>query len=106
MIWHEQGIFHVSNSQYNLIGFGYLDNIIPICSKIRISEVGSMVRKKVDERIRILLENGAKKNHRSLIVLFGDNAKDQVVNLRYMLSKTQVKAPPSVSWCYLKDLGF
>ena len=106
MIWHEQGIFHVSNSQCNWIGFGYPDNIIPICSKIRISEVGSMVREKVDERVSNLLENGAKTNHRSLIVLVGDNAKDQVVNLYYMLSKTQVKARPSVLCCYHKDRGF
>ena len=75
MIWREQGNFHVSNSQYNLTGFGYPDNVIPICSKIRISEVGSMVRKKVDERVRIVLENEAKTKPRSLIVLFGDNAK-------------------------------
>ena len=28
----------------------------------------------------------------------------QVVNLHYMLSKTLVKARPSVLWCYKKDL--
>lgn len=28
----------------------------------------------------------------------------QVVNLHYMLSKTVVKARPSVLWCYKKDL--
>jgi len=30
----------------------------------------------------------------------------QVVNLHYMLSKAQVKARPSVLWCYKKELGF
>ena len=28
----------------------------------------------------------------------------QVVNLHYMLSKTTVKARPSVLWCYKKEL--
>jgi N-acetyltransferase 10 len=28
----------------------------------------------------------------------------QVVNLHYLLSKTSVKARPSVLWCYKKDL--
>ncbi|GBG32874.1 RNA cytidine acetyltransferase [Hondaea fermentalgiana] len=65
-----------------------------------------MVRKKVDERLRTLLENGVKKRHRSLVVLVGDGGKDQVVNIHYILSKLQVKARPSVLWCYKKDLGF
>jgi len=65
-----------------------------------------MVRKKVDERLRTLLENGVKNRHRSLIVLVGDGGKDQVVNIHYILSKLQVKARPSVLWCYKKELGF
>jgi tRNA(Met) C34 N-acetyltransferase TmcA len=39
-------------------------------------------------------------------VLVGDRGKDQVVNLHYILSKAQVKARPSVLWCYNKELGF
>lgn len=31
-------------------------------------------------------------------------APPQVVNLHYMLSKTVVKARPSVLWCYKKEL--
>lgn len=65
-----------------------------------------MVRKKVDERLRTLMENCVKTNHRSLVVLVGDGGKDQVVNLHYILSKTQVKARPTVLWCYKKELGF
>ncbi len=65
-----------------------------------------MVRKKVDERVRILLANGIKKNHRNIMVVVGDHGKDQVVNLHYMLSKLQIKARPSVLWCYKKELGF
>mmetsp|Transcript_21688 Transcript_21688/g.38298 ORF Transcript_21688/g.38298 Transcript_21688/m.38298 type:complete len:1083 (-) Transcript_21688:3-3251(-) len=65
-----------------------------------------MVRKKVDERIRTLLSNCVRTGHRSLIVVVGDNGKDQVVNLHYLLAKLQVKARPSVLWCYKKELGF
>mmetsp|Transcript_28071 Transcript_28071/g.45007 ORF Transcript_28071/g.45007 Transcript_28071/m.45007 type:complete len:1100 (+) Transcript_28071:465-3764(+) len=65
-----------------------------------------MPRKKVDERIRTLLSNCVKKHERSLIVLVGDAGKDQVVNLHHMMSKLQVKARPSVLWCYKKELGF
>lgn len=37
-----------------------------------------MVRKKVDARVRSLIENGVKTNHRSTFVLVGDHGKDQV----------------------------
>jgi len=60
----------------------------------------------VDDRVRTLIENGVQSRHRSLLVLVGDHGKDQVVNLHYILSRTQVKARPSVLWCYKKELGF
>ncbi|XP_024541678.1 RNA cytidine acetyltransferase 1 [Selaginella moellendorffii] len=62
------------------------------------------MRKKVDSRIRTLIENGVKSRHRSLFVVVGDKNRDQVVNLHYMLSKAVVKSRPSVLWCYKKDL--
>lgn len=65
-----------------------------------------MVKKKVDARIRTLLENGVKTGHRSLFLIVGDHGRDQVVNLHYMLSKAAVKTRPSVLWCYKKELGF
>ena len=65
-----------------------------------------MVKKKVDSRVRTLVENGVSLGHRSFFVLVGDKGRDQVVNLHYMLSKAQVKARPSVLWCYKKELGF
>jgi N-acetyltransferase 10 len=37
-----------------------------------------MVRKKVDQRIRTLVENGVKLHHRSLYVIVGDKGRDQV----------------------------
>lgn len=63
------------------------------------------MKKKVDERIRYLLENAVKTRTRSFFVIVGDKGRDQVVNLHYMLSKAQVKARPSVLWCYNKELG-
>ena len=37
-----------------------------------------MVLKKVDNRIRVLIENGVQRRHRSLFVVVGDKGKDQV----------------------------
>ncbi len=62
------------------------------------------MRKKVDARIRTLIENCAKTRQRAMLVLVGDKGRDQVVNLHYMLSKASVKARPTVLWCYKKDL--
>lgn len=65
-----------------------------------------MPRKKVDARVRILIENAIKSKTRSFFVVVGDRGKDQVANLHYILSKAAVKARPQVLWCYNKDLGF
>ena len=64
------------------------------------------MRKKVDSRVRTLIENSVKLNQRSFFVMIGDRGRDQVVNLHYILSKAVIKARPSVLWCYKKDLGF
>ncbi|KAF4654561.1 N-acetyltransferase 10, partial [Perkinsus olseni] len=63
------------------------------------------MRKKVDSRVRIMVEQNVLRNQRSLFVVVGDNGKDQVTNLHYLLSKITTKKP-SVLWCYKKDLGF
>jgi N-acetyltransferase 10 len=65
-----------------------------------------MVKKKIDNRIRVLIENGVISRQRSLFVIVGDKARDQVTILHHMLSKAEVKARPSVLWCYKKELGF
>ena len=62
--------------------------------------------KKIDNRIKDLIENGVKSCHRSFFVVVGPKSRDQVVILHQMLSKAQVKARPSVLWCYKKELGF
>lgn len=66
----------------------------------------SMVRKKLDERVRTLIERGVLTGERSLLVLVGDYGKDQVPNLHQILSKTSLQSRPNVLWCYKKDLGF
>lgn len=63
------------------------------------------MKKKVDNRVRTLVENCIKTNHRSFFVIVGDRGRDQVVNLHYMISKITTKKP-SVLWCYKKELGF
>jgi N-acetyltransferase 10 len=65
-----------------------------------------MVRKKIDSRIRTIVENSVKENTRTFFVIVGDNAREQVVNLHYMLSKARVVSRPNVLWCYKKELGF
>ncbi|XP_067044164.1 RNA cytidine acetyltransferase-like [Acropora muricata] len=65
-----------------------------------------MVLRKLDNRLRVLIENGVQKRHRSMFVIVGDKGKDQAVILHHMLSKSSVKARPTVLWCYKKELGF
>lgn len=65
-----------------------------------------MVRKKIDNRIRVLIENGVTVGHRTMFIVVGEKARDQVVLLHHMLSKSVIKARPSVLWCYKKELGF
>ncbi|KAL6502634.1 hypothetical protein OROHE_024287 [Orobanche hederae] len=60
--------------------------------------------KKVDERIRTLIENGVKAHHRTMFVIIGDKSRDQIVNLHHMLSKSVVKSRPTVLWCYKDKL--
>ena len=64
------------------------------------------VKKKVDSRVRTLIENGVKANHRTFFVVVGDRGKDQIMFLHFMLSKARVAAKPAVLWCYKKELGF
>lgn len=60
----------------------------------------------MDNRIRTLIENGANTGHRSLFVIVGEKSRDQAVTLYKIWKDMQVKAKPSVLWCYKKDLGF
>ncbi|XP_045453384.1 RNA cytidine acetyltransferase [Melitaea cinxia] len=59
-----------------------------------------MVKKKIDNRIRVMIENGVKLGHRTMFLLVGDKSRDQVPILYDMLVKSTVKARPTVLWCY------
>ncbi len=50
------------------------------------------MKKKIDDRIRILIENCVKLNQRGLVILIGDRSVYQIVNLHLMLSKARTKA--------------
>ena len=43
-------------------------------------EKTAMVRKKIDNRIRVLIENGVAEKHRTMFVVIGDHGRDQVIN--------------------------
>lgn len=37
-----------------------------------------MVKKKIDNRNRVMIENGVKLGHRTMFIIVGDKARDQV----------------------------
>lgn len=39
-----------------------------------------MVKKKIDNRIRVMIENGVKLGHRTMFLLVGDKSRDQVIS--------------------------
>lgn len=45
-----------------------------------------MVRKKIDNRIRTLIENGVKLGNRTLFVIVGDKGRDQVLFAKYTMN--------------------
>ncbi len=62
------------------------------------------MKKKIDERIKVLIENCVKTNHRSLFLIVGDRGLYQIVNLHMLLQKARIKAQPTVLWCYKNEL--
>lgn len=63
-------------------------------------------RIKLDNRLRVLIENCVKTRQRSIIALVGEQGRNQVIHLHNLLSKATVKSRPNVLWCYKKELGF
>lgn len=66
----------------------------------------SMVKRKVDDRVKTLIDDVAHHKHRGLILLVGDRAKDQVVNLHLMISRANHNAKVNVLWCMREDPDF
>ena len=48
-------------------------------------------RIKLDNRLRLLIENGVKTNQRSIVCLVGEQGRNQVVHIHNILSKANVK---------------
>merc|ERR1719242_662490 len=68
---------------------------------------GGFVKKKVDSRIKKLMENGTKFHHRSFMILIGKRGKSQIVNLHWLLTRCSPNnETPSILWCYKDNLGF
>lgn len=63
------------------------------------------MKKKVDPRVRQLVESCVASRERAFFVIVGDRGREQVVNMHYLLSKLG-STKPSVLWCYKKELGF
>ncbi|OII73629.1 uncharacterized protein cubi_03427 [Cryptosporidium ubiquitum] len=63
------------------------------------------MKKLVDSRLKLLLEECREKRVRCMFVIVGDNSRYQICNLYYILSNIHSKKP-SILWCYKKELGF
>ncbi|KAI5462131.1 GNAT acetyltransferase 2-domain-containing protein [Mariannaea sp. PMI_226] len=66
-----------------------------------------MQRKALDSRIQALMKNGQQEKKRSFFVVVGDNSKDVIVNLHFLMSQFDMRQNKSVLWAYKKKLlGF
>ncbi|KAI3322649.1 DUF699-domain-containing protein [Xylariaceae sp. AK1471] len=66
-----------------------------------------MPRKEVDSRIPTLIRNCIQTNQRGLFLLVGDESKDVIAKLYYILTQLNLKSNKSVLWAYQKKLlGF
>lgn len=50
-----------------------------------------MVKKKIDNRIRVMIENGVKLGHRTMILLVGDKGRDQVSTFIINIHRLKIK---------------
>ena len=65
-----------------------------------------MIRKKIDDKIQILLKNSISKNERSMFLIIGDKGRDQISNLHNFYSQLNPGKKLSILWCYKNELGF
>lgn len=66
-----------------------------------------MAKKAIDSRIPSLIRNGVQTNQRSVFVIVGDRARNQLPNLHYLMMSADLKMNKSVLWAYKKKLlGF
>ena len=65
-----------------------------------------MLRKKIDDKIQILLKNSISKNERSMFLIIGDKGRDQISNLHNFYSQINPGKKLNILWCYKSELGF
>ena len=65
-----------------------------------------MLRKKIDDKIKILLTNCINSNERAMFLIVGDKARYQISNLHNFYSKLNPGKKLNILWCYKKELGF
>ena len=66
-----------------------------------------MGKKAIDSRIPSLIRNGVQEKQRSLFIVVGDKARNQLPNLHYLMMSADLKMNKSVLWAYKKKLlGF
>ena len=65
-----------------------------------------MIRKKIDDKIQILLKNCISRNERAMFLIIGDKGRDQISNLHNFYSKLNPGKKLSILWCYKNELAF
>jgi N-acetyltransferase 10 len=66
----------------------------------------SQIGTTVPEELGVVLENGVRNHHRSLIVMVGPNGHYQVPAIHEALCGRRSSTPPSLLWCYRHELQF
>lgn len=67
---------------------------------------GSTIKRRVDDRIKLLIDNAASQKHRAVVLLVGDRAKDQIVHLHHMVSRANHSSKVNMLWCMKQDVDF
>ena len=65
-----------------------------------------MIRKKIDDKIQILLKNCISRNERAMFLIIGDKGRDQISNLHNFYSKLNPGKKLNILWCYKNELAF
>ena len=89
-LWRKQGLSRAiaRNPVHNHSNLLVFKVPVPVqyCFKFQPYTVSPSMRKQLDPRIPILINNNVQKNHRSFIVLVGDKGRDQASFLLKILS--------------------
>ncbi|CCE64644.1 hypothetical protein TPHA_0I01380 [Tetrapisispora phaffii CBS 4417] len=64
-----------------------------------------MAKKAIDSRIPSIIRNGVQTKQRSFFVIVGDNARNQLPNLHYLMMSADLKMNKSVLWAYKNKLS-